>query len=142
MTLSVSSSLGRSRITSPLLHFRRYTHCNFKIFQLSSKIAITLCFDFLYLFTLSVFVGVLFGAACSLLIKHWESLTQYPIKETSLILLFGYTSYLSAELFYLSGILIYIYNRNHFAICLWSNLISVHFSQSIVIGLVGYQNSI
>jgi sodium/hydrogen exchanger-like protein 6/7 len=47
-------------------------------------------------------VGVLFGASCSLLIKH-SDLSRFPIKETGLILLFGYASYLFAELFHLSG---------------------------------------
>jgi len=61
--------------------------------------------DFLYLFFFSLAIGVLFGLGISYFLKRNESFTRFPIKETSLILLTGYSSYLFSELLSLSGII-------------------------------------
>lgn len=54
---------------------------------------------------MSLIVGIVLGAISALLFKHCDSLLKYPIKETSLILLLGYASYLISESIHLSGIL-------------------------------------
>lgn len=54
---------------------------------------------------MSLIVGVLVGALSSLLFKYCDSLINHPVKETSLILLLGYASYLVSESLHLSGIL-------------------------------------
>jgi sodium/hydrogen exchanger-like protein 6/7 len=61
--------------------------------------------DFLYLFFFSLAIGILFGLGISYFLKRNESFTRFPIKETSLILLTGYSSYLFSELLNLSGII-------------------------------------
>jgi NhaP-type Na+/H+ or K+/H+ antiporter len=53
----------------------------------------------------SLAIGVLFGLGISYFLKRNESFTRFPIKETSLILLTGYSSYLFSELLSLSGII-------------------------------------
>lgn len=54
---------------------------------------------------MSLIIGVLVGALSSLLFKYCDSLINHPVKETSLILLLGYGSYLISESLHLSGIL-------------------------------------
>lgn len=73
--------------------------------NLSMTISLHLCVDFIYLLMMSLIVGVIVGALSSLLFKYCDSLINHPVKETSLILLLGYTSYLVSESLHLSGIL-------------------------------------
>lgn len=61
--------------------------------------------DFFYLLILSLTVGVVFGFGLSYFLKLNHSFTKFPIKETSLILLTAYLSYLASELLALSGII-------------------------------------
>ena len=61
--------------------------------------------DFCYLFFFSVAFGTLSGFGLSYLFKIYESINKEPIKETSLILLNGYLTYLLGELLGLSGII-------------------------------------
>ena len=51
-------------------------------------------FDFLVLNFFSLTIGAVFGFGLSYLFKINESFNRHPIKETSLILLVGYLSYL------------------------------------------------
>lgn len=51
-------------------------------------------FDFTYLFFFSVAFGTVSGFGLSYLFKSLESFNKYPLKETSLILLNGYFTYL------------------------------------------------
>lgn len=62
-------------------------------------------FDFIYLFFFSLALGLLFGFGLSYLLKINESFLRFPIKETSLILLNGYLTYLIGEVSGLSGII-------------------------------------
>lgn len=61
--------------------------------------------DFGYLLSASLIIGVIIGAISLLMFKCCTSLNNHPVKETSLVLLFGYTSYLISESLHLSGIL-------------------------------------
>lgn len=61
--------------------------------------------EFSYLFFFSVAFGTLSGFGLSYLFKTYESINKHPIKETSLILLNGYLTYLMGELMGLSGII-------------------------------------
>ena len=61
--------------------------------------------DFCYLFFFSVAFGTLSGFGLSYLFKIYESINRHPIKETSLILLNGYLTYLLGEIMGLSGII-------------------------------------
>ena len=49
--------------------------------------------DFSYIFVFSLLVGIVWGLGLSYIFKKVESFTQAHIKETSLILLFGYIVY-------------------------------------------------
>lgn len=62
-------------------------------------------FDFCYLFFFSMTFGIFTGFGLSYLFKIYESFNKSPIKETSLILLNGYFTYLLGELIGLSGII-------------------------------------
>jgi NhaP-type Na+/H+ or K+/H+ antiporter len=65
----------------------------------------SLLFSFTYRFTCSLLLGVAGGLALSLLFRRVESLSTQPIKESSLILLTGYTVYLLGEFLGLSGVI-------------------------------------
>lgn len=62
-------------------------------------------FSFLYLFFFSLTLGLVSGFGLSYLLKINESFIKFPIKETSLILLNGYLTYLIGEVTGLSGII-------------------------------------
>ena len=53
----------------------------------------------------SCLIGVFFALACSALFVWQKSLRLYPIHQTSMIMLFGYTAYALAEVCNYSGIL-------------------------------------
>jgi sodium/hydrogen exchanger 8 len=60
---------------------------------------------FLFVSVGSIILGFLIAIACSFVFKRATHLTKLPQMEISLILLFAYTSYFSAEVFGLSGIM-------------------------------------
>lgn len=60
--------------------------------------------SFLYLCIFSVFVGGLVGFISSVVFKSFRLLTHSTIVECALVFLFGYFSYVLAELLQLSGI--------------------------------------
>lgn len=84
---------------------KNYMSENSSFSQISWGISFTIFVDFVYLLFVSLAVGILIGAISALLFKYCDSLLNHPLKETSLILLLGYASYLIAEQFHLSGIL-------------------------------------
>lgn len=51
-------------------------------------------FDFFYLLVTSLLVGLLFGFGLSFFLRNHESFTKTPLKESSLLLLVAYASYL------------------------------------------------
>ena len=61
--------------------------------------------DFLLLGIGSILIGLAFGLIASLIFKHMRFLTVSAIKETLLILCFGYLAYAAAELIGMSGII-------------------------------------
>lgn len=61
--------------------------------------------QFFLLTSLSLLVGIGVGLVSAFVFKHVKSLQHHPVLEVFLILLFGYSSYLLAELFSLSGIM-------------------------------------
>ncbi len=69
------------------------------------QVAGSLLLSFSYRFTCSFLMGVAGGLALSLLFRRVVSLSTQPIKESSLILLTGYTVYLLGEFLGLSGVI-------------------------------------
>lgn len=61
--------------------------------------------DFFVLTISSLGVGIGIGLLSAFVLKHVKSLQHHPVLEIFLILLFGYSSYLLAELLKLSGIM-------------------------------------
>ncbi|KAL4437948.1 hypothetical protein ABPG74_001119 [Tetrahymena malaccensis] len=61
--------------------------------------------DFFKLLILSVIMGVTIGLLISYFFKKYQSFNNYPLRETSIIMLSGYFSYLIAEIVGLSGII-------------------------------------
>jgi NhaP-type Na+/H+ or K+/H+ antiporter len=61
--------------------------------------------DFFVLTISSLALGISIGLISAFILKHVKSLHHHPVLEIFLILLFGYSSYLFAELFNLSGIM-------------------------------------
>jgi len=66
---------------------------------------LSLMWQFTYLCTLSILIGIFFGLLCALLFKKNPRLRESPIKEVSIIILMGYLSYIVAEIFDISGIM-------------------------------------
>ena len=62
-------------------------------------------FSFCYLLFFSLLLGTVLGFGLSYLMKINESFLVVPIKDTSLILLNGYLTYLIGEVCGLSGII-------------------------------------
>lgn len=58
---------------------------------------------FIIIFTLSMLLGVCFGLACSLMLKH-SNLALYPELESCLVILIAYTSYFFSNSVTMSGI--------------------------------------
>lgn len=73
--------------------------------EFTFPIVLKMGFDFTYLFFFSVAFGTVSGFGLSYLFKVLDSFNKYPLKETSLILLNGYFTYLMGELLGLSGII-------------------------------------
>jgi len=57
---------------------------------------------FLFIFSFSMLLGVVFGLGCSLMLKH-SKLSQYPALESCLVMLIAYTSYFFSNGITLSG---------------------------------------
>jgi len=76
---------------------KNYMSENSSFSQISWGISLTIFVDFVYLLIVSLAVGIMIGAISALLFKYCDSLLNHPLKETSLILLLGYGSYLIAE---------------------------------------------
>lgn len=70
-----------------------------------AKIVFGTIFDFLLLLVCSLIIGAVMGFGLSYLLKVNDSLVRSPIKETSLILLTGYATYLLGEICGFSGII-------------------------------------
>ena len=61
--------------------------------------------NFLYISAFSILLGVLVGLLCSFTLKKVKNLTDSAVREASLIIMFGYLSYIIAEMVELSGIM-------------------------------------
>lgn len=72
-----------------------------KVFDVEAVVLILL--DFVKLLLLSVVVGLTIGLLISLFFKNFSTYAAYPLRETSIIMLAGYFSYLLAEVLGLSG---------------------------------------
>lgn len=57
---------------------------------------------FLFVFAFSMALGIVFGLACSLMLKH-SRLSTYPPLESALVLLIAYTSYFFSNGVNMSG---------------------------------------
>ena len=75
----------------------------------------------MYLFTFSMLLGIVSGLFLSYLFRRFTFFSKHPIKETSIVLLNGYLTYLLGEIFELSGII-------------------TLFTQSIIIGHYAFMN--
>lgn len=69
----------------------------------SAGTAFLILIDFIKLLFISVIVGLTIGFLISYLFKVCSSFNNYPLRETSIIMLAGYFSYLIAEIIGLSG---------------------------------------
>jgi len=61
--------------------------------------------NFVYMCSMSVFVGASLGLLCALLLKHIPKMSEHPERETAVIIMVGYLSYILAEVIDLSGIM-------------------------------------
>ena len=61
--------------------------------------------NFLYISAFSILLGILVGLLCSFMLKRVKNLTESATREASLIIMFGYLSYIIAEMVELSGIM-------------------------------------
>jgi NhaP-type Na+/H+ or K+/H+ antiporter len=73
--------------------------------EITSKEILKTVLDFFTLTLSSLALGIAIGLMSAFVFKHVKSLHHHPVLEVFLIMLFGYTSYLFAELFSLSGIM-------------------------------------
>ena len=73
--------------------------------QFGVQTAFIIGLDFVYLLVMSLIIGILFGLAITILFKKFSSFKEFPIRETSLMILIAYLSYQVAEVLKLSGII-------------------------------------
>lgn len=73
--------------------------------NIGTKEILNTVFDFFVLTLSSLGLGIGIGLVSAFVFKHVKSLQHHPVLEIFLIMLFGYSSYLLAELFGLSGIM-------------------------------------
>ena len=66
--------------------------------------SIKIILSFLYLSILSSIIGAVVGLISAKLFKEWRALTHSTIVECSLVLCFGYLSYIMAEILEVSSI--------------------------------------
>lgn len=64
-----------------------------------------LLWNFVYMCSMSVIVGFSCGLLCALLLKHIPKMREHPERETLVIIMLGYLSYILAEVIELSGIM-------------------------------------
>jgi len=69
------------------------------------KAILLLIMEFGYLLVMSVFIGMFFGLAITIIFKKCGSFKGFPIRETSFMILIAYLSYQVAEICKLSGII-------------------------------------
>ncbi|XP_042030183.1 sodium/hydrogen exchanger 1-like [Salvia splendens] len=78
---------------------------DFDLSRMNSAIALQLIGDFIYLFISSTVLGVFLGLLSAYIIKKLYFGRHSTDREVAIMMLMAYLSYMSAELFYLSGIL-------------------------------------
>ena len=74
-------------------------------FTLEASDCLLIGANFVTLALASLLIGVSAGLAAALVLKHLPLLDSAPVKETTIILVFAYLSYLLAEAFRFSGII-------------------------------------
>jgi NhaP-type Na+/H+ or K+/H+ antiporter len=67
--------------------------------------ALLVFLNFVYISICSILLGIFFGLLCSFTLKKVRTLRKNPMRETLLIFLYGYLSYIIAELVQMSGIM-------------------------------------
>ena len=60
--------------------------------------------SFLFITTTSIILGVTFGLLCSFMLKKTPGINDFPTRETTLIIMLAYISYIIAEVLDISGI--------------------------------------
>lgn len=80
----------------------------------SSSTFFLILLDFIKLLVFSILVGLIIGLLISLLFKRFNSFSNFPFRETSIIFLAGYFSYILAEMISLSGKVYCIYIINDY----------------------------
>ncbi|XP_047958974.1 sodium/hydrogen exchanger 2-like [Salvia hispanica] len=78
---------------------------DFDLTRINSTIALQLIGNFIYLFISSTVLGVFLGLLSAYIIKKLYFGRHSTDREVAIMMLMAYLSYMSAELFYLSGIL-------------------------------------
>mmetsp|Transcript_9300 Transcript_9300/g.6667 ORF Transcript_9300/g.6667 Transcript_9300/m.6667 type:complete len:156 (+) Transcript_9300:488-955(+) len=78
--------------------------------------------DFISLGFYSLLTGFVFGLACSYLLKRCRSYSKSAVSEISIIFVFGYVSYVTAELFAISGIITLLTSSMVMSNYAWYNL--------------------
>ncbi|XP_042025402.1 sodium/hydrogen exchanger 2-like isoform X2 [Salvia splendens] len=78
---------------------------DFDLTHINSTIALQLIGNFIYLFISSTVLGVFLGLLSAYIIKKLYFGRHSTDREVAIMMLMAYLSYMSAELFYLSGIL-------------------------------------
>ena len=68
-------------------------------------VSLEVILEFLKLFFLSAFIGIVIGAISALLYKHMRFLTLNTLMETIILFSVAYISYVLGELFHLSGLI-------------------------------------
>ena len=92
-----------------------------------------LTLDFFALGCRSILCGVLFAVICTLLLKKIRALTKTPVVECSMIFSWAYISYVTAELWHLSGIISLLTCAIMMANYSWYNLSPQGKQSSVVI---------
>lgn len=78
---------------------------NFDLSNMNATVALTFAYKFLTLFVLSTLLGVFVGLLCAFIIKTLYFGSHSTDREIALMVLMAYLSYITAEVFELSGIL-------------------------------------
>mmetsp|Transcript_87836 Transcript_87836/g.120995 ORF Transcript_87836/g.120995 Transcript_87836/m.120995 type:complete len:156 (+) Transcript_87836:208-675(+) len=78
--------------------------------------------DFCKLGFWSLAIGFLFGLSCAYLLKRCRSYSKSAVSEISIIFVFGYSSYITAELIAVSGIITLLTSGMVMANYAWYNL--------------------
>lgn len=89
--------------------------------------------DFITLGAESLFLGLVVALACAYLLKRVRALTKSPVSECAMMFCFAYVSYVSAELWHLSGIITLLSCGITMANYAWFNLSPQGKQSSVVI---------